>query len=145
MAQAAQGSFEDGRFVYPIRVYYEDTDAEGVVYHLNYLKYIERTGIEMLRSIGFSQKENMQSENPIALVVRHLDIDYKSFAFLDDLLFVKAKPVSVKGVRMTLNYEIYNEDKLLTTATEDIVIVDLKTKRPMRLPADLVEKLSKYM
>ena len=145
MAQAAQGSFENGRFVYPIRVYYEDTDAEGVVYHLNYLKYIERTGIEMLRAVGFSQKENMQSENPIALVVRHLDIDYKSFAFLDDLLLVKAKPVAVKGVRMTLNYEIYNEDRLLTTATEDIVIVDLKTKRPMRLPADLVEKLSKYM
>ena len=109
----ASGAIKDGVFFYPIRIYYEDTDAGGIVYYANYLKFAERTRTEFIRSLGCSQVEDLQSEDKCGFVVRHVDIEYKKPAILDDALVVTCKLVEAKGAGATMQQEIYRGDELL--------------------------------
>jgi acyl-CoA thioester hydrolase len=124
-----------------IRVRYGETDKMGVVYYGNYAQYLEQGRTEWLRELGFSYKW-MEASN-VHLPVVHLSIDYKLPAFYDDLLTVRTTLKQIPSVKIEFNYEIYNESKqLLVTATTVLVFVNSTTKKLMKAPDYLIEKLT---
>ncbi len=118
-----------------IRVYYEDTDAGGVVYHARYLAFAERGRTEMLRAAGFEHVK-LLSEGGTAFAVVAMNINYKAPAKLDDLLTVKTKITKVGGASMEMQQDIYSDDKLLTEMKVTLVCVD-STFKAVRLPAEI--------
>jgi acyl-CoA thioester hydrolase len=104
-APSESGIIENGEHVLALRVYYEDTDAGGIVYHANYLKYAERARTEMLRLIGISQREWLAREG-LAFAVRDLAIDYLRPARLDDGLAIRSRLLESRGATLTLEQRI---------------------------------------
>ena len=94
--------FEDKTFSFPIRIYYEDTDAGGIVYYANYLRYAERARTEYLRHLGINQQEMLKSQG-MGFVVRDCHISYKSPAKLDDALNITCKVTELKAFRSKWN------------------------------------------
>jgi acyl-CoA thioester hydrolase len=112
---------------YKVRIYYEDTDCAGVVYHANYLKFAERARSEWLRDQGFEQSK-IKEEQGIVFPVYRLKIEYKKSAKLDDLLVITTEVVEVKKVRMKFLQKIFVENELYTELEVDVASVDLKGK-----------------
>lgn len=139
---APQGNFVDGKFYFPVRIYYEDTDAGGVVYYANYLKFAERARTEFIRAVGFNQQERLSSDERAGFVVRHCEIDYQAPAMLDDLLTVSCEISEFGGASATMHQEIRRGDQLLVTLDVKVVYVLLKNKRPSRIPNELKNLLS---
>lgn len=138
--KAPEGNFYGKVFVFPARVYYEDTDAGGVVYYANYLKYAERARTEFIRALGINQQDALESEDKYAFMVRGLNIEYKAPAVLDDLLTVTCVLTEVKGAGAEMKQEIYRGDVLLVTMAVKLAYVSLVKKRPVRIPAELTAK-----
>ncbi len=138
---APQGQFHGKVFAFPARVYYEDTDAGGVVYYANYLKYAERARTEFIRALGVNQHEALQAEEMCGFMVRVLNIEYKAPAILDDLLSVTCEVLSLNGARLEMKQEIYCQDKLLVSLTVQLAYVSLTKKRPIRIPEAIVNKI----
>ena len=120
---------------HPIRVYYEDTDAAGIVYHANYLRFAERGRTEMLRSLGHSHTES-RKESGIAFVVRRCAIDYRIPARLDDALTVDTSVLAVRGVLLSLLQEIRRDGELLVSLDVEIACIG-REGRAARLPSAL--------
>lgn len=119
-------------FDWPITVYYEDTDAGGVVYHANYLKFFERARTEILRSLGFSQQRLL--EQNIGFVVRTANVDFIRAARLDDQLTVKTSVVELKKVSLTFCQELVNPNgQLLCKALVKVACIDNQKMRPTGL------------
>ena len=116
-------------FIWPVRVYYEDTDAGGVVYYANYLKFFERARTEMLRALGYEQDELIASEN-IIFVVRSVQVDYLSPARFNEQLQVSARVSLIKKVSLTFEHVITRGDDVLCTGTVRIAYLDAQTLRP---------------
>ena len=116
----------------PIRVYYEDTDAGGIVYHTSYLRFAERGRTEMLRDAGFEHAEILKTQG-IAFAVIHMAVDFKSPAKLDDILDVKTDMKEVKGASMTMEQKIYRGTSLLVDIAVKIACID-KNGKAARLP-----------
>ncbi|MEQ8656751.1 MAG: YbgC/FadM family acyl-CoA thioesterase [Hyphomicrobiales bacterium] len=114
-----------------VRVYYEDTDLAGIVYHANYLKFMERARTETLRAHGIDQTR--LAEEDVFLSVTAMDIAFKSPARIDDLLTVEAIPISTTGVRGTIAQRVLLEDRELCTAMVTVVCMNGKG-RPVRMP-----------
>jgi tol-pal system-associated acyl-CoA thioesterase len=128
-------------FELPVRVYWADTDAGGVVYHSNYLDYCERARTEWLRERGFSQ-QRLAGEEGVLFTVADLAIEFRRPARLDDLL--KVRTVANSSGRATVEFvqEIWREEpsaELLATARVRVACVDAASFRPRRLPASIVE------
>lgn len=122
------------------RVRYGETDQMGIVYYGNYADYLEQGRTEWLRELGFSYK--WMEMNNIQLPVINLCIDYKSSAYYDDLLTVTTSLAKIPTVRIEFYYEIHNEEgKLLVTATTTLVFMDRTTKKIIKAPDYLLEKL----
>ncbi|MDC0609568.1 tol-pal system-associated acyl-CoA thioesterase [Vibrio sp.] len=122
-------------FDWPIRVYYEDTDAGGVVYHSNYLNYFERARTEMLRSEGISQQVLL--EQNIGFVVRSLTIDYVKAAVLDDELTIKTHISEMKKVSLTFCQELVNDaGEVLCKAIVKVACINNKKMKPISIPSD---------
>lgn len=138
--QAPQGIFYGKTFVFPARVYYEDTDAGGVVYYANYLKYAERARTEFIRALGVNQQDAL-SEDRCGFMVRSLNIEYKAPAVLDDLLSVSCELAEMKGAGAEMKQEIYCGEKLLAKIEIKLAYVSLLKKRPVRIPETLLEKV----
>lgn len=130
-----------GRFALPIRIYYEDTDAGGIVYYANYLKFAERARTEFLRYIGFDQHSRLESER-CGFVVRRLDADYKASAVLDDLVHVTCEVTAVRGACVEIFQQVLRGEEVLAQMNVSVVYVSLSKKRPVRMPVDLIEKLA---
>ncbi|OOR98703.1 tol-pal system-associated acyl-CoA thioesterase [Haemophilus paracuniculus] len=128
---------------FPIRVYYEDTDAGGVVYHANYICFFERARTEFLRQGGFSQQFLLA--NQIAFVVKNLAIDYKTPARLDDLLTVKTEIKALKKASIVFLQRLYRGDLCLSEATVTVASVDLTKMKPIAIPADIQQMLASYL
>ena len=128
-------------FNWPIRVYYEDTDAAGVVYHSNYLKYMERARTEWLRAIGFSQQVLREKSGNI-IVIAELDIKFIKPAKLDDLIEVKSTLIKVSGASFLFDQIIEKSQEKICTARVKGVCLDALTFKPQRLPAALKSELS---
>jgi tol-pal system-associated acyl-CoA thioesterase len=130
------------QFELPVRVYWADTDAGGVVYHSNYLDYCERARTEWLRQLGFSQQRLAESEGVLFTVAR-LAIDYRRPARLDDLLQVRSQVELTGGASVEFTQEIWRDEPaadLLATVRVKVACVDAASFRPRRLPASLREE-----
>lgn len=127
----------DDAFYFPVRVFYEDTDAGGVVYHANYLKFCERARTEWLRQLGIG-RERLQREFDLMFVVRRATIDWRRPALLDDLLTVETRLKSVGKVRMTLTQTILRDEKILANLEIEVVAVN-SAFAPSPLPEALIQ------
>ncbi len=117
------------------RVYYEDTDAGGIVYYANYLKFCERGRTELLRFVGFENKSLMDREG-LVFVVRRVEADYLSPAYLDDVLTIKTEITEIGNASFSMRQTILRESTTLFDMTVLLVCVN-RQGRPARLPADL--------
>ncbi|MGV6819001.1 MAG: tol-pal system-associated acyl-CoA thioesterase [Parvularcula sp.] len=120
-----------------VRVYFEDTDFTGVVYHANYLKFFERGRSEALRSAGFDHRTMLDAANPLAFTVHTLTVKYARPARIDDLLTVITDIKSVKGARMVFEQMIKRDDETLAEAEIVVACMDLQG-RPRRIPKEIV-------
>ncbi|WP_373072161.1 acyl-CoA thioesterase [Zeaxanthinibacter enoshimensis] len=124
------------------RIRYAETDQMGVVYHGNYPQYLEMGRVEWLRTFGVSYKS--MEENGIMLPVISLQLNFKKSAVYDDLISVSTKLVKTPSVRIEFDYEIHNEEgELLATANTVLAFMDMKSKRPIRCPDYLLDKIEK--
>ena len=123
-------------FIWSTRVYYEDTDAGGVVYHGNYLRFMERARTEWLRSLGYSQEELREKEQ-IQFVVRHITMKFHQSARLDDLLDINTRIKKLGNAGFVFEQEIHNNEVLLCSAEIDIACIHVKTGKPQRIPNSL--------
>ena len=126
-----------------VRVYYEDTDSGGVVYYANYLKYIERGRTEFLRELGFNQDQLIAQDN-ILFIVRSIEANYLSPAFLDDLIEVYTEIKSVSHASLTFAQKIVNIEKntVLFNAEVKVVSVLKNNFKPCALPQVILEELN---
>ncbi len=116
-----------------MRVYYEDTDAGGVVYYANYLSFMERARTEWLRALGFEQPE-MAATHGVLFVVRAVHIDYLKPSRFDDSLQVTVEVVTVGGSRIRFLQRVLRGNEEIVRAEVDVVCVSTDTFRPARLP-----------
>ncbi len=123
-----------------IRVRYGETDKMGIVYYGNYALYLEEGRTEWLRTLGFSYR--YMEDNNVELPVVNLNINFKQPAYYDDLITVTTTLKEIPSVKIEFYYEIHNQDgKLLVTATTTLVFVNSTTKKLMKAPDYLLEKL----
>ena len=127
-------------FTIPVRVYYEDTDAEGLVYYANYLKFAERARTEFLRHIN-TCVETLKDGERCGFVARHAEIDYKNSAFLDNLLSVSCEIKELKNSSVVVYQEIKRGNELLCTITITLVYININRHRPSRIPDLMREAL----
>ena len=137
----AQGELVDKEFLFPVRVYYEDTDAGGIVYYANYLKFAERCRTEFIRSLGARQQDDLQSAEKTAWVVRHCEVDYMAPAVLDDELVVSCRITNLGGVTATMHQEIRRGNEVLVVIDIKVAHISLVSKKPVRISKNLMEKL----
>ncbi len=125
-----------------IRVYYEDTDFSGVVYHANYLRFMERGRTELLRDLGICQADlyTSGSEQPIAFAVTHMTIDFRKPARMDDLVTVETELLSVGGASLVLYQRLLRNDEVLADAK--VKVAAMSCGRAARVPAALAGKLA---
>ncbi|WP_404357292.1 tol-pal system-associated acyl-CoA thioesterase [Methylotuvimicrobium sp. KM1] len=127
-------------FNWPVRVYYEDTDAGGVVFYANYLKFFERARTEMLRSMGFEQ-DRLIDEQGIIFVVRSVQIDYLMPARFNEQINVSAIVTLAKKASLIFEQTITRGSDVLCTGTVRIACLDSKNMRPKAIPDILLEPL----
>lgn len=118
------------------RVYYEDTDAQGVVYYANYLKFAERARTDFLRDLKISQSELREKEK-LLFVVRKCEVEYLASGHLDDLLEVSVEVKEVSTTSMLLHQSFKKDEKILAHLIVQIVCVDSETMRPKKIPDSL--------
>ena len=119
----------------PLRVYYEDTDAAGIVYYANYLKFAERGRTEMMRDLGFAHSAIVE-ETGIVFTVRRCSIDYRAPARLDDALTVDTRVVEIGGATLLLDQQIRRDEDILVQIDMLVACVG-RDGRPRRVPAGL--------
>ena len=122
-------------------MYYEDTDAGGVVFYANYLKFMERARTEWLRSLGVSQKE-LSVNSGLVFIVSSLSIDYKAPARLDDLLTVRSAMTQVKRASINFFQQIVRDDRVLASGQVRVGCVNVHSLRPALMPNDLYQQIS---
>ena len=129
-------------FTWPVRVYYEDTDAGGVVYYANYLKFLERARTEYLRSLGFEQ-DQLKLQNGIIFAVHSLSIQYRKPAVFNDALTVSALVIDRGKATLTFRQMVTRErDRALVCSAEvKIACLQADTFSPVRIPANILEVL----
>jgi acyl-CoA thioester hydrolase len=138
------GELRDGRHTMSVRVYYEDTDFTGIVYHANYLRFMERGRTNYLRLIGADHRalfEATEQEAPgFAFVVRSMTLDYLKPARMDDVLTISTVPEEVKGASITLHQEVRRGDELLVEAHVRVAFISQGRARPIPKPLRIAMK-----
>ena len=127
-------------FRFPVRVYYEDTDAAGVVYYANYLKFMERARTEWLAAIGFPLAA-FEREHGVVFVVHRCEIDFRGPARLNDTLDVTVEPEFRGATRLVARQTVCRGDAVLTDARVTLACVDSARWRPVRIPAPLAARM----
>ena len=132
------GELRDGRHTMQVRVYYEDTDFTGIVYHANYLRFMERGRTNYLRLIGADHRalfEATEREAPgFAFVVRAMAIDYLKPARMDDVLTIVTMPAEVKGASITLQQQCWRGEEVLVEARVRVAFIAQGRARPIPKP-----------
>lgn len=124
------------------RVYYEDTDFSGVVYHARYLHFMERGRTDYLRCLGIEQAKMHAAEGEgLAFVVHRMEIDFKGSARMDDVLTIVTKTEKAAGAKLVLDQEVRLGDRLLIAARVIVAVVN-RAGRPRRLPVGIVTSFS---
>lgn len=127
-------------FVWPVRVYWEDTDAGGVVYYANYLRFMERARSEWLRSQGFEQ-DVLRDVAGVVFVVRRVEIDYLAPARFNDALAVSVALHETGRASIVVRQELLRGDERLVQAEVTLACVDAARFKPVRMPESLVQAL----
>ncbi len=127
-------------FYWPVRVYYEDTDAGGVVFYANYLKFFERARTEMFRAMGFEQND-LIANNGIIFAVRSVGVDYLRPALFNDQIVVSTEIVQAKKVSVSFAQCITRHEEVLCKSTVRIACLDANSLRPKEIPENLLELL----
>jgi len=127
-------------FSLPIRIYFEDTDSGGVVYHSNYLKFMERARTEWLRSIGIDQR-HLKQDHQIMFVVHRIDIQFKLPARFNDELIVKSELKDIGSSKIEFRQMIYRNDEMLINASVDIACIDSEKFKPVRIPPTIKQTM----
>lgn len=125
-------------FSLPVRVYFQDTDAGGVVYHASYVNFMERSRTEWLRTFGYSNARLMQ-ELGVVFVVRSLKLDYLKPALLDDLVAVTSQIKDIGRSRLNIHQSVMRGDEVLVEGEVHLVCVNVETFKPVSVP-DVLRK-----
>ena len=137
-SSSLDGAIRDGRHLQPVRVYYEDTDFSGVVYHASYLRFMERGRTNYLRLLGADQRalfEEVAKEAPgFSFVVRAMQLQFRRPARMDEMLEVVTTPVEVKGASIVLHQRVERDGELLVEATVQVAFVSGGRARPIPKP-----------
>ncbi len=126
-----------------LRIYYQDTDAGGIVYHSNYLNFAERARAEMLVEMGLLNSELVKQG--IAFVLRNATLDYRRPARLDDIITVQTRILEIKNVSMLMEQTFYRDDEILVVVRLQLAFVNPETLRPVRMPEPLKELFVRYL
>ncbi|MEG6507464.1 tol-pal system-associated acyl-CoA thioesterase [Methyloligella sp. 2.7D] len=139
------GRIEGDRHILPVRVYFEDTDFAGIVYHANYLKFIERGRTDFIRLLGIHHQElaNPQEGEPSVFVVRRIEIDYLRPAKLDDVLEVVTTCEEIGGASLTLAQEVMRGETVVARAKVIVVLISPSGK-PQRIGKLIREALGRF-
>jgi len=132
-------TMQSGRSQFIVRVYYEDTDFSGRVYHASYLRFLERGRTEWLRARGFEQRE-LASSGTVVFAVRRLEMDYLGPALMDDLLTIETLVAAVGGATVDFRQSVLRGEDVLASAL--VCVVALSNGRPVRLPRDMRAQFS---
>jgi acyl-CoA thioester hydrolase len=124
----------------PVRVYWEDTDASGLVYHTSYIRFMERGRTELLRTLGLDQRPLLEGAAgaPIFFVVRAMEIDFRKPAIMDDLVAIETRVTAIGGASIDLDQRVTRDGETLVGAKVKVVCVE--DGRAKRLPADVRAK-----
>jgi acyl-CoA thioester hydrolase len=128
-------------FSIPVRVYYEDTDAGGVVYYANYLRFMERARTEWLRDLGFEQDELSRNEG-VVFAVRSANVEFIKAARFNELLNVTVERVKHGKASLTLQQQVLRDDELVCSSEVRLACVDQVSFVPKAIPASIMKKLS---
>ena len=127
-------------FDFPLRVYFEDTDASGVVYHAHYVKFLERARTEWLRYLGFSNSE-LERKYKMSWVIAEIAVEFLRPARLDDSINISVAIENLGRVRCTFHQEIRRGEELLLKARVLVATVSAENFKPIEIPADLRKKM----
>lgn len=144
MSVQGLGHFAGKTHILPLRVYYEDTDLSGMVYHANYLRFMERARTEFFRLAGVTKMADLESTEPSAWAIREARIQYHRPARVDDALTVKTELIAISGARIAVDQKIFAGDNLLVEGRIEACIVTLRG-RPRRLPDSLRALLTPFL
>jgi acyl-CoA thioester hydrolase len=137
------GVFSGREHLLPVRVYYEDTDFTGLVYHANYVRYFERGRSDFLRLAGVSHTDLLERADPAAFVVTRMEIDFRKPARIDDALTVVTTYDRVRGARLFVGQRIVRGQDLIATAVVEAACIALDG-RPRKPPAGLSDRLAPW-
>jgi acyl-CoA thioester hydrolase len=141
MTEAPSAGWLEGReHLLPVRIYYEDTDFTGVVYHANYLRYFERGRSDFFRLVGISHSDFLELPEPTAFSIIRMEIDFRRAARIDDALLVRTTYDSIQGARLFITQRITRGEALIAEAEVQAVCIDLKG-RARRPPPQMVRLL----
>ena len=127
-------------FIWPVRVYYEDTDAAGVVFYANYLNFMERARTEWLRSLGFEQTTLMHEHN-VVFVVRSLAIEYLRPALFNDALEITVALTAARGSLLEIAQAVRRGPRVLVSGDVKVACVNTQSFKPVRIPPSILGKL----
>lgn len=130
-----------GGFAIEVRVYYEDTDAAGVVYYANYLRFMERARNEWLRA-RLGGPHELALKMQVLFAVRSVALEFRAPARLDDVLRVTADPLSIRGASLTFQQDCWRKGERVCAGKIDVVCVDAESFAPRRLPRELMQILA---
>ena len=142
--QPTAGRFDGRAHLLPVRVYYEDTDFTGLVYHANYVRYFERGRSDCLRAMGIGHAELLEGDEPLAFVVSEMALSFLKPARIDDALVVRTVYEQVKGVRLIIRQSVERAGEVLCRAEVTAVCIHLDG-RPRRPTRALVDKVSPWL
>lgn len=130
---------------FKVKIYYEDTDAGGIVYHSNYFGFAERARTQWLHDNGIFHKDMQKLPDPVGFALRSCSAEFKKPAFLEDELSIKTKFIELKGATTTIRQEFYKENELVTVVTVQLVCVGIKDLKPRRFPEIFIEAAKKEL
>ncbi|MCC9625861.1 YbgC/FadM family acyl-CoA thioesterase [Thalassospira sp. MA62] len=141
---ALLGHMDGTRHIYPLIVFYEDTDAGGIVYHANYLAFAERARSAMLNLLGFTNR-NVAERHKVAIAVRHCTLDFRRAAQLEDRLTVESRVIKLGGASLGFEQKIMRDGEELVVIEIYLACMSLEELRAQRLPEELRTVFGRYL
>ena len=142
--QPSAGRFEGRIHLLPVRIYYEDTDFTGLVYHANYLRYFERGRSDCLRLVGVHHSSLLEGAEPLGFAVNKITVEFLKPARIDDALVVKSAFDSMRGPRLFIAQTLERAGEVLVKAEVQVCCISL-TGRPRKPPSLLLERLKPFL
>ena len=144
MTSDLSGTIKQKTHFFQIRVFYEDTDFTGIVYHANYLKFVERGRTNFLRLLGVNHSELINSNELKYFVVYKMNSKFLGTSTIDDILEVRSILIGIEGVRLKIDQDIYKGEKKVFSTNIEFALLD-KNAKPMKFPDDMKLKIKKYL